>query len=143
MTNPTTDLLGSALYLEVNAGNRSLEIEGKLLLEKKIGRATIAYNAILEAKWAGRNLSEETGGEVAQTLGASLELNKHFSAGLEALHEIDLPDWSESEKSVVWLGPNASFRARNFYATVTGLFRVTSNEDEPSVQTRLIFGFSF
>jgi hypothetical protein len=41
------------------------------------------------------------------------------------------------------IGPNASFRAGNFYATVTGLFRTTHNEDEPEIQTRLIFGYSF
>lgn len=143
LSNPTTDFLGSAVYLEVNAGNRSLEIEGKLLLQKNFGPVVVAYNAVLEAKWAGRHLSEETGGEIQQTLGASVELYKRFTAGAELLHEIDLPDWRRAEPSVLWMGPNASFRAGNFYTTVTGLFRVTSNEDEPSVQTRLIFGFTF
>ena len=143
LSNPTTDFLGSALYLEVNAGNRSLEIEGKLLLQKNFGPVVVAYNAVLEAKWAGRHLSDETAGEIQQTLGASVKLNKHFAAGAELLHEVDLPDWHEAEPSVLWLGPNASFKAGNFYATVTGLFRVSHNEDEPNLQTRLIFGFSF
>lgn len=142
LTNPTTDFLGSALYLEVNAGNRSLEIEGKLLLQKNFGPVTVAYNAILEAKWAGRNLREQAG-EIAQTLGASVDLDKHISVGVEALHEIDLPDWSDAGPSVFWGGPNVSFRMRNFYATLTGLFRATHNADEPRLQTRLIFGFDF
>ena len=143
LSNPTTDFLGSALYLEVNAGNRSLEIEGKLLLQKNFGPVVVAYNAVLEAKWAGRHLSGETNGEIQQTLGASVALNKHFTAGAELLHEIDLPGWRSAEPSVLWAGPNVSFRAGNFYTTVTGLFRVTPNEDEPSLQTRLIFGFTF
>ena len=143
LTNPTTDFLGSALYLEVNAGNRSCELEGKLLLEKKLGPVTLAYNVGIEAEWAGHKLKEEIGGEFFQSFGASVPLCKHVSLGAELLHEIDIPDWRESEPSVLWIGPNASFRAGHFYATVTGLFRVTSNEDEPEVQTRLIFGYSF
>ncbi len=143
LTNPTTDLLGSALYLEVNGGNRSLELEGKLLLQKNLGPVIAAYNAIVEARWAGRNLRDEVAGEFAQTLGVSVALNPHFSVGGEVLHEIDLPDWRDAEPSVLWLGPNASFRVRNFYATLTGLFRATSNPEEPRVQTRLIFGFDF
>lgn len=142
LSNPTTDFLGSAVYFEALFGDHQLELEGKLLLQKNLGPVTLAYNLILEAAWEGRGLSERRG-EFAQTLSVSYDLNKHFSVGAEFLHEIDIPDWSEGEKSVLWFGPNASLRYGRFFATATGLFRTTGNEGEADVQTRLIVGFDF
>jgi hypothetical protein len=143
LTNPTTDLLGSAVYLEVLVGNELLELEGKLLLQKNFGLWVVAYNAILEAEWEGTHLDEERNGEFAQTFGVSYELNRHFSLGAELLHEIDLPDWSEAEDSIVFAGPNASVRYGRTFATVACLFQLTDIAEEPDVQTRLIFGIEF
>src|SRR5829696_1459136 len=61
LTNPVTDWIGSAAYLEVLAGDEVLEIEGKLLLQKNFGPLIIAYNAVLEAEWEGHKLEERTG----------------------------------------------------------------------------------
>lgn len=145
LTNPTTDFLGSALYGEVLVGDRSVLVEGKLLLQKNFGAWTIAYNAVLEAAWEGEHLSQlnEHHGELAQTLGVSYQFTPHFLAGGEVLLEVDLPDWSKAERSIVFAGPNASIRFGRFFATAAGLFRVTSNDGEPNVQTRLIVGFVF
>ena len=142
LTNPTTDWLGSAVYLEVLGGDEVLEVEGKLLLQKNFGPITVAYNAVLEAAWQGHKLDERTG-EFQETLGVAYDLTHGFSIGGELLHEIQFPDWGEAEDSRVWVGPNVSFRVRNFYATVAGLFQVTDVADEPDLQTRMIFGFSF
>lgn len=142
LTNPTTDWLGSAVYLEVVGGDEVLEVEGKLLLQKNFGPVIVAYNAVLEAVWEGSKLEERTG-EFSETLGVSYDLNHSFSIGGELLHEIEFPDWGAAEDSRVWIGPNISFRASHFYATVAGLFQVTDVADEPDVQTRLILGFSF
>ena len=61
LTNPTTDLLGSALYGEVRGGPEELELESKMILQKNLGRFVVAYNGTLEAKWEGDRLEE--GGE--------------------------------------------------------------------------------
>ena len=141
-TDPTTDWLGSAAYLEITGGDDVLELEGKLLLQKNFGPVTVAYNAVLEAAWEGSHLEERTG-EFQQTFGVSYSLNHHFSVGGELLHEIEFPNWGTAEDSRVWAGPNLSFRAGRFYATVAGLFQVTNVAAEPDTQTRLILGFSF
>ncbi|MCE9609678.1 MAG: hypothetical protein K8R23_05665 [Chthoniobacter sp.] len=145
LTNPNTDFLGSALYGEVQVGDRVIEFEGKLLLQKNFGRVSLVYNAIIEAEWEGESLQhlDERSGEFAQTLGVSYELTPNFSAGAELLHEVDLPEWRAAGKSIVFAGPNVSVRAGRFFATVAGLFRITDQNDEPDVQTRLIFGFDF
>ena len=51
MTNPVTDLLGSALYGEVKLGDQLFKLEGKLLLQKNFGPIVLAYNAGIEAEW--------------------------------------------------------------------------------------------
>lgn len=142
LTNPTTDLLGLALYGEVKGGPEELELESKVILQKNLGRFVVAYNGTLEAKWEGDRL-EERGGELSQSLGVSYEVSPSFLLGAELLHEIDLPDWSETGDSIVYGGPNLSYRRGNWWATVTPLVQLTKLASEVDVQTRLIFGFSF
>jgi hypothetical protein len=142
LTNPTTDLLGLALYGEVRGGPEELELESKVILQKNFGRFVAAYNATLEAKWEGEHL-EERGGEIAQSIGLSYEVSPTWLIGAEILHEIDLPDWSKAQDSVVYGGPNVSYRRGTWWATVTPLVQLTNIASEVEVQTRLIFGFSF
>ena len=59
LTNPTTDLLGLALYGEVRGGPEELELESKVILQKNLGRFVVAYNGTLEAKWEGDRLEEK------------------------------------------------------------------------------------
>jgi len=142
LTNPTTDLLGLALYGEVRAGPEELELESKVILQKNLGRFVLAYNGTLEAKWEGDHL-EERAGELSQSVGVSYEISPTFLLGAELLHEIDLPDWSGAGDSIVYGGPNLSYRRGNWWATVTPLVQLTDVASEVDVQTRLIFGFSF
>lgn len=142
LTNPTTDLLGLALYGEVRSGPEELELESKIILQKNLGRFVVAYNGTLEAKWEGDRL-EERGGEFSQSLGVSYEVSPVFLVGAELLHEIDLPDWSEAGDSILYGGPNISYRHGNWWATLTPLAQLTNVASEVDVQTRLIFGFSF
>jgi hypothetical protein len=144
-TNPTTDFLGSALYGEVIVGEDSLELEGKVLLQKNFGALRVAYNAIIEAEWEGGDLGdfEESNGEFAQAVGISYDLNKSFSFGAEVLHEVALPEWRDTGDSVVFAGPNVSVRFGRVYVTATALFQLTDVEDEPDAQVRLITGFHF
>jgi hypothetical protein len=145
LSNPTTDFVGSALYLEALVGERSFELEGKLLLQKNFGPIIAAYNLVLEAEWEGEQFGsfEEREGEFAQVLGVSYDVNKSFSVGAEMLHEIPIPDWRDAEDSVVWAGPNASVRFGRGFATVTALLQVTNVDGEPDAQIRLITGFDF
>lgn len=142
LTNPTTDLLGAAVYGEIVGGPEEFELESKVILQKNIGRFVLGYNATLEAAWEGEHL-EEHGGELSQSIGVSYEISPSFLVGAELLHEIDIPDWSETEDSVVYGGPNLSYRRGNRWATVTPLVQMTHIASEVDVQTRLIFGFSF
>ena len=142
LSNPITDLLGSAAYGEIRGGPDLLELESKVLLQKNFGKWIGAYNATLEARWTGEHLQQQEG-EFSQTAAVSYEINPRFTVGAEALHEIDMPNWNKAEKSILWAGPNASVRFSHWYVTVTALARLSDNSGEPDLQTRLITGYEF
>jgi hypothetical protein len=142
LSHPVADLLGSAVYGEFRLGDEFMELEGKLLLQKNIGRWVFAYNAIVEAEWEGSHFQEKNG-ELSQVLGVSYEFSPKFLVGAELVHEVDIPDWSHAGNSPVWLGPNASYRHGDWWVTVTPLFQLTRLSDEPDFQLRAIFGVSF
>ncbi len=145
LTNPVTDLVGSAIYGEVKLGDQKFELEGKFILQKNIGPIVIAYNATLEAEWEGERFGyfNDRKGAFEQTLGVSYQFTPNFLVGGEFLHEIEFADWQEVSDSVVYVGPNASFRIDRFYVTATALIQATSIGEEPDFQLRTIFGFHF
>jgi hypothetical protein len=142
LTSPATDPIGLALYAEIKAGDRLLELESKVIAQKNFGRLVFAYNATLEAVWQGKDL-EEAEGEFQQSLGASYEFNPRVSAGVEFLHEIEIPDWSRGERGFFFGGPNVSVRAGKWWTTVTALAQLTRAGGEPDLQIRAIVGYTF
>lgn len=142
LTDPVTDPIGSALYGEIKIGDELFELEGKLILQKNIGKWVFAWNGILEAEWEGEHFNEDTG-TIGQTLGGSYQLSPNLLLGFEALHEVEYEDWSEWGDHALYVGPNISFRTEDWWLTVTPLFQVTDVDSEPDFQVRLIFGFDF
>lgn len=142
LTSPTKDWLGSAVYGEITVGDRVVEIEGKLILQKDIGNWTFAYNAELKAEWEGSGLRDDKG-EFEQAFGVSYQINPSWSVGGELLHEVEFDHWNTTGDHVVYLGPNVSYRWKGGFVTTAVLFQATGIKDEADVQTRLIFGFNF
>lgn len=142
MTDPTKDIIGSALYGEVLIGPEKFALEGKLLLQKNFGPLALVYNFVLEAEWEGEDY-EETVGVIENTAGVSYQISPNFLIGAEAVHEVELAEWEDAGDNVVSVGPNISFRKGSFFTTVTGLFQVTGVDGEPEQQVRVLAGFHF
>lgn len=142
LSNSQTSPIGSALYGELKIGEDLVKLESKILLDKQFGPLLLAYNATLEAEWEGEDLDERTG-EFQQTLGGSYEITPQFLVGGELLHEIEFPEWSEGEDSVVYAGPNVSIRFGNWWTTATALVQLTNIGGEANFQLRTIVGYSF
>ena len=140
--NPDKDPIGLSVYEEIEGGDRLFGSESKLIAQKNLGSGVLAYNATLEAIWLGKELAEREA-EFKQSIGASCELNRHFSVGVECLHEIAFPEWSRGERPVISGGPNVSIRAGKCWATVTALAQFTRATDEPDFQLRAIVGYTF
>lgn len=142
LSDPGSTALGAALYGEVKLDSELFELEGKLLLEKPLGPWTLAYNAVVEAEWEEEDWVEDNG-ELAQLLGFSRRLSPRLSLGGELLHEIAVPDWQETADGVLWVGPNLALRGRGWWTTVTSLFQLSGEEDEPGLQVRALIGKPF
>ncbi len=142
LTNPATDWLASALYGEVLIGPEAFKLEGKLLLQKNFGSFTLVYNAIIEAEWEGQGYDEKVG-VWENTLGLCYNISPGFSIGVEAVHELEFEDWADAGDHVVFVGPNLSWRSKNCYATLAGLFQASNVDGEPESQVRLLLGFDF
>ena len=142
LSNPVTDVIGSALYGEVKIGSELFELEGKVIVEKYFGQLDVAYNATFESEWEGQNY-EQSKGVFEQTFGVSYEVAPDLSFGAELIHEIEFPSYTTQGDDVVYFGPNVSWKKDRFFATVTPLWQVTDVESEVNFQVRMIFGFEF
>jgi hypothetical protein len=139
-TNPVIDPVGVSIYQEYKLGDRLFEWESKAIAQKNFGPLIFAYNATLEAVWEGSGLRGHRG-EFQQAVGASYEFAPQLSVGLELLHEFVFPEWRDQEKiRNVFIGPNVSYRHRNWFVTVTALAQATDTPDEADFQLRTIFG---
>ncbi len=131
LTNPVVDPVGLSIYGELRAGDRLLELESKLIAQKNFGPLILAYNATLESVWEGNDLAEREG-EFSQAFGGSYEISPRISVGLELLHEFVFPEWRDEQKiRNLFVGPNVSYRRRNWFVTITALVQATDTEDEP------------
>jgi hypothetical protein len=141
-TNPAADFIGLSFYQEIGAGRRASESETKLIAQKNFGPLILLYNFTVEAEWEGKGLHERNG-ELQQAIGASYEVTPRISFGAELMHEIVLPEWERDESDTnLFAGPNLSYRADRWFATVTALKQITNTEDEADYRLRLIFGIS-
>jgi len=140
LTNPVTDPIGLSIYQEYKGGDRLFEWESKLIAQRNFGPLILAYNATLEAVWEGKGLTERAG-EFQQAVGASYEIVPQLSAGVELLQEFVFPEWRD-EQTIrnVFVGPNVSYRHRNWFVTITALVQATDTPDEADFQLRTIFG---
>ncbi len=141
LTDPNTTPFGSAVYGEIKGSDDFIELEAKFLLQKNLGQWMFVYNVGGEIVWEDDYQNDEA--ELFQSAGVSYQINPAWSVGLEALHEIAVPDVEDIGDSGVFVGPNASWRHGNFFITTTGLWQVTSLSGEPDFQLRTIFGFDF
>ncbi len=137
--NPSADPVGLAGYLEVKGGDELLAVEGKVLIQKNMGKWTAVWNGIVEAEWEGPGLDEQTG-VLEETAGVSYEISPALRLGVELKHEMECADWSEWQKPVLYVGPNVSYRKGDWWATLTPAVQTTNREDEPDYAVRMIVG---
>ena len=147
-TNPVTDLVGLGWYNEITIGEDELEYETKLLVQKDVGNWTLAYNLVLETEIEGvfhADEENEVEGVLEHTFGASYAFGRgDFRAGGELVIESIYEDWDDFEATHVFAGPVFSYwGAEHFWVTVTPLMQVTSHDDEPDFQVRMIAGWQF
>lgn len=154
MFDRVADWVGLGLYGEATLGLDEFELEGKLLLDKQIGKCLIAFNAVAEYEWetelsAGQT---ETSSELTAEfdLGIAYALQPHWSLGLEVRnHNVNVK--GKWEHAALFAGPVISYSSESWWATLTVLPQIASFSGATSgnlvldghekLESRLLFSF--
>jgi hypothetical protein len=157
MSDPVANALGSALYFEYTLSPTDAELEGKLILDKQIGKTTHAFNLVGEYEFSKE--FNNLGNKITTTSQRELkvELNYAFaykikdglSAGLEVFNENQFSRSSKWENSILSLGPCVSYSTNGFWVNLTVLPQITNLKgggldliEHEKLQTRLAFSFA-
>jgi hypothetical protein len=110
LSDPVADALGSALYGEATLGTDEVELEGKLILDKRWGRNLLAFNAVVEGEWErepGGLEYEETAWE--NVLGVTRFFTPRFAAGFEVRNHNEFNTRGRAEHAALFAGPVVSY----------------------------------
>lgn len=120
LSDPTADLLGSALYLETTLGPRESELEARMIVDRTLGHWLIAGNAIAELELEptrGAEGSElEKGLWVTPTLAAAYQLPHGASVGVELRAPLGVA--GEAESATLFGGPVLRWADQGFWAAL-------------------------
>lgn len=112
------DPLGFALYAEVGAGPSELELESKLLFDKRFGNILIAANLVGELEW------EVEAGEVVREFifevdaGVSYMTDFGLAIGLELMNHNEFVG-GIYEHSALYVGPVVSYATKSWWVAAT------------------------
>jgi hypothetical protein len=154
LMDPVANPVGLALYFEYGIGSSEYDVEGKLIIDKRISNLTIAANAIYELEYAPFIEADVT--DWAKENKADFDLafawsfSPKFALTLENTFRNVIIE-GELEHSAIYTGPGFSWVQSNFWMNFTILPQVVSfrgqtgsslnlNEFE-KVQFRLIFSY--
>jgi Family of unknown function (DUF6662) len=118
------DPFGLGLYLELSAASSEVELETKVIVDKRAGNWLYAFNATVEPEW-----------EFIQTDGTNVESNLEFkyefdvagtyflkpstSVGIEVRnHNLHISS-EDYDHSVLFAGPVVSYASETWWATLT------------------------
>lgn len=117
LTDPTADLIGSALYLETSLGPSESELEGKLILDKSVGDWLLALNTTVELELEPVRNAEgselETAVTVEPALGAAYQLPHGASVGLELRAPLGVG--GEAKSRTLYGGPVVRWSDHGFW----------------------------
>ncbi|MCX6290567.1 MAG: hypothetical protein NT126_02230 [Bacteroidetes bacterium] len=159
LTDPVANKFGTALYAEIGFNGREIELEGKFILDKKVGNNILAFNgsAEYEIKYDvadGKTITEtETPFELNF---AYLHLiNSHFGIGLEARNHNEVAEGAGWENSVWYAGPSFHFGSESWLINLniqpqlfnarkeSGSTETLELSAHEKVEARLIVSFDF
>lgn len=120
LLDAVADPVGLGLYGEFTVGYREIELEAKVLLDKRVGPWHAVFNAVGEHEWeltAGApNLENKLEGD----LGLIYNFNPRLSAGLELFGHSIFSGEEGYEGTAFYVGPAVTYATEAFW--ITGSF---------------------
>lgn len=154
--DPVADPIGLALYAEAGISSNELEIEGKVIIDKKIGNFIIALNGVYEQEFKPYyqtvELKWETEQKLEGYLGVAWSISPGFHLTLENAVKSVLVDGAVTN-SALFGGPGFSYSYDKFWINLTIMpqlvsFKGATNHklnliEYEKAQVRLLFSFMF
>jgi hypothetical protein len=156
LLDPVADPIGVAFYGEYTISSAALELEPRLIIERVVGRTTLALNASAEFEF-----EQAIEGDGTEKTEHSTKLNLNLAIGIrvsEGLHlGIEVFNKTAISKgalaySAVFAGPTLSYSADRFWVNVTMMPQLkalkggTANglvlAESERYQTRLLFSYA-
>lgn len=156
ISDPVANSIGSALYGEFTIGLDQLKLEAKIILDKRIGRVTQAFNFVFEPEWEWETKKDkvevETKYEIELNYGVGVDIGKGFTLGVEARNPNVFSDDNGWAHSALYAGPTFSYATNDFWVNFTfmpqiaGLRGISTNSclnlsEFERYQFRLLFSY--
>lgn len=149
LSDPVADAVGSALYLEGSFGPQEVEIEAKLIFDKRWGNFLLAFNAVgeLELELERQETEEEI--VVEGDLGLAYLVGQHFSFGVEVRSHNEFKE-GKLEHGAIFAGPVMSYAQDKWWMALSALPQVVGFGEgadgldlvgHTKLETRLLLGF--
>ena len=153
--DPVADPVGLAVYAEVGIGSNEYEVEGKLILDRKIKNFTIAANGVYELElkpgYEDNEMEWETEHKAEAYLALAYSFSPKFHLTLENAYR-NVFEEGKLEHSALFSGLGFSYSGNKFFCNLTVMPQLASfkgngnnnlnlNEYE-KVQARLLFAFA-
>lgn len=156
LLDPVADPLGVALYGEFGVSSNEFEMEGKIILDKKIGNLTIAANGVYEQEFAPGYVNNELEWEKEKKLDGYLAFAYSFNTSFHLTQENAFKNVfleNELAHSALYSGLGFSYVQEKIWINFTVLpqlmaFKGQTNnnlnlDEYEKVQFRLLFSFMF
>jgi len=155
--NPSVSPVGLGLYAEYGLSTDEIELEFKLLLDKKTPRSIFSYNFVTELEFENEFEQEDGEGKIETEKEFIIEndlaymymIKPTLGIGLEARNHNEFVK-GEMEHAAIFFGPTLFFSQNRFFAIVNALPQLTDlkrnglelNEHQ-KFSGRILLGFSF
>ena len=113
LLDPVADVVGLAVYGEATFSTSELELEGKLIVDKRVGNLLLALNAAVEPVWEFADKEVTQTLELSQSLGASYLLTPRLAFGLELYDKMVLED--RKLRAGIYVGPVVSYASESVW----------------------------
>lgn len=153
LSDPVADRAGVALYGELSAGPSEVELEGKLILDKRVGRFLGALNLVAEREWNFEEPETERETKLEVDAAGCWFLTPRLTAGLELRSHTVVPPPGEPTRSALFLGPTLSYAREGWWVAASVLPQVWAPAgasdghldlvEHQRVEVRILFGLEF
>jgi hypothetical protein len=151
LLDSAADGIGFALYGEITGAVDELELEGKLIIDKRFGPLLLAANFVAEHEWEYGIGETEKELKLDGFLAAGWFFTPRFMVGIEARNANIIADGTW-EHSAFFLGPVVSYTGDTWWMTLTVLPQLPAFKksegggtyvltDYERFQARLLFSF--